>query len=271
MAELKPFEFFLLRYVPDAVKNEFLNIGVVLMEPGANGNSFADVRFTHDWRRVYCLDAQADVEWLQAMERDIRIQLSDAEHRDAWMKRVRESFSGMVQLSEMSGCLAEDPAKELAALAKLYVETPATAAVKRIPTGRQLILRTMNDAFESAGVGKLMMRNIPVEKYTKAGDPFKFDFGYRVGNDLKLFQAVSLRLSVDAAVTLAARYPKISQGILEEMKVESWLTAVIDDDLDRSLQATQFALETFRDAGIRIAEAREMEGIATRAAAELRL
>jgi len=271
MAELKPFEFFLLRYVPDAVKNEFVNIGVVLMEPGADGNSFADVRFTRDWRRVYCLDAQADVEWLQAMERDIRIQLSDAERRDAWMKRVRESFSGMVQLSETSGCLAEDPVKELAALTKLYVETPVTTAGKRIPTGRQLILRTMSDAFESAEVGKLMMRDIPVEKYTKVGDPFKFDFGYRVGNDLKLFQAVSLRVSVDAAVTLAARYPKIEAGILEKAGTDPWLTAVIDDDLDRNLQATQFALETLGDAGIRIAEAREMEGIATTAAAELRV
>ena len=37
MADLKQCEFFLLRYVPDAVKDEFVNIGVVLVEPGANG------------------------------------------------------------------------------------------------------------------------------------------------------------------------------------------------------------------------------------------
>jgi hypothetical protein len=268
MAELKPFEFFLLRYVPDAVKNEFVNIGVVLIEPGAG---FADVRFTQDWGRVYCLDAQADVQWLQAMERDLRIRLNDVANRELWMKRVQESFSGMVQLSPTTGCLAEDPVKELAELARLYVETPATPAVKRPPTGRQLILRTMQDAFESAGVGKLMMRDISVEKYTKAGDPFKFDFGYRVGSALKLFQAVSMKTSVDATVTLAARYPKIAEGIIEKVKLDSWLIAVIDDDLDRSLQATRFALESLEDAGIRIAEAREMEAIAKTASVELRV
>jgi hypothetical protein len=93
MAELKPFEFFLLRYVPDAVKNEFVNIGVVMMEQEANGHGFADVYFTRDWRRVYCLDAQADVEWLQAMERDLRTQLNDAlRRRDVWRKTRRKNW-----------------------------------------------------------------------------------------------------------------------------------------------------------------------------------
>ena len=42
MAEL---EFFLLRYVPDAVKDEFVNIGIVMIESSANGAGFADVAF----------------------------------------------------------------------------------------------------------------------------------------------------------------------------------------------------------------------------------
>jgi hypothetical protein len=38
-----------------------------MVEPGAD---FADVRFTRDWRRVRCLDPQADIEMLQALEND---------------------------------------------------------------------------------------------------------------------------------------------------------------------------------------------------------
>ncbi len=34
MADVKQCEFFLLRYVPDVVKGEFVNIGVVLLETG---------------------------------------------------------------------------------------------------------------------------------------------------------------------------------------------------------------------------------------------
>jgi len=38
-------QFFVLRYAPDAIKNEFVNIGLVLLPPGGA----AEVRFTHDW------------------------------------------------------------------------------------------------------------------------------------------------------------------------------------------------------------------------------
>ena len=53
----------------------------------------------------------------------------------------------------------------------------------------------------------------PGSHYTKPGDPFKFDFGYRVGAEIKLFHAVSLQANVEQAITLAARYPKIADGI----------------------------------------------------------
>lgn len=60
---LKQLEFMLIRYVPDAVKDEFVNIGVLLL----NGDS-ADLRFTRDWRRVRCLDPAAGVPYLRAIE-----------------------------------------------------------------------------------------------------------------------------------------------------------------------------------------------------------
>ena len=34
MADKRQFEFFLLRYVPNAVKDESVNVGVVMLEPG---------------------------------------------------------------------------------------------------------------------------------------------------------------------------------------------------------------------------------------------
>jgi hypothetical protein len=51
-------EFFLVRYVPDTVKDEFVNIGVVLREAGRPETAL--VRFTRDWNRVRCVDPEAD-------------------------------------------------------------------------------------------------------------------------------------------------------------------------------------------------------------------
>jgi hypothetical protein len=274
VAEKKQLEFFLLRYVPDAVKDEFVNIGVVMVEPEAKGAGadqarFADVRFTRDWRRVRCLDPQADVEMLEALERDIRSQMVEARDRDALLRRLEDSFSNVIQLSPIKGCAAEDPRKEIEAIASIYLEA-AKVRGHRVGSGRQKIFETMRGAFEQAGVLGLVMEGVPVAAYTKPGDPFSFDFGYRLGNEIKLFHAVSLKANVEAAVALASRYPRIAEGITRVTAASPVLTAVIDDGLDRKQEQIQFALNMMQDEKIRIATATGMPDIASVAKRELR-
>ncbi len=268
MAAFKKLEFFLLRYVPDAVKGEFVNIGLVMVEAGANGAGFAEVRFTRDWRRVRCLDPQADVEMLAALEREIRGQLASGHDRHVLLRRLEDSFSNVIQLSPAKGCLAEDPVQEIEAMASMYLEA-AKVGGKRELSGRQRILTTMREAFEQAGVAKFVLP-VPVAAYTKPGDPFQFDFGYRVGGEIKLFHAVSLKAGVDSAVLLAARYPRIAPVMSKVAGAAPILTAVIDDDLDRGQENVQFALSMMEDERIRIAVAAEMPMIAEVARRELR-
>ncbi len=268
MAAKRQLEFFLLRYVPNAVRNEFVNIGVVMVEGGAHGDGFADVRFTRDWRRVRWLDPQADVDMLEALERDIRKRLSSNEDRTILLRQMEDSFSNAIQLSATQRCLAEDPVAEIEAVASMYLEA-AKVGGKREASGRQRILGKMRDAFEQAGVAKLLLP-VPVAPYTKKGDPFQFDFGYRVAGEIKLFQAVSLRAGVDAAVLLAARYPKIVPVMSKVAGAAPVLTAVIDDDLDRGQESVQFALGMMEEEKIRIAVVAEMPMIAEVARRELR-
>ncbi|PYV93905.1 MAG: hypothetical protein DMG90_01225 [Acidobacteria bacterium] len=89
MAEMKQLEFFLLRYVPDAVKGEFINFGVVLLEPGGGG----EIRLLKDWRRLLCADPDADLEWLQAMEKDIRDEVKSAVGRERCRIRFQIQYS----------------------------------------------------------------------------------------------------------------------------------------------------------------------------------
>src|SRR3954453_13521025 len=99
MAERRKCEFFLLRYVPDAVKDEFVNLGVVVYEAAAEGG-FADVRFTRDWRGGGCLDSEAAVELFEAVEADIREQLSQAVTREWLLNKMEDSFSNAIQLTQ---------------------------------------------------------------------------------------------------------------------------------------------------------------------------
>ena len=268
MAELKRLEFFLLRYVPDAVKNEFVNVGLVMFESAPNG-AFADVRFTRDWRRVRCLDPQVDVEMLEALERDIRGRLGDSGDRETLLRKLDDSFSNLIQVSPTKACLAQEPAKEMEILADLYFEGPKRGA-RLGSSERQRLLKGMRSAFEQAGVWTSLMKEIPAAPYTKAGDPFKFDFGYRVGAEIKFFHAVSLKASVEQAVMLAARYPKIARGVTQMAQAKPSLTAVIDNDLDRKQDEVQFALSALEEEKIRVAAVAEMPRIADRVRLELR-
>jgi len=271
MADLKQCEFFLLRYVPDAVKDEFVNIGVVLVEPGTNGAGFAEVRFTRDWQRVKCLDPSADLEMLEGLEHDLRARLKEGSAE--FIRKAHESLSNVLQLSPPKACLAEFPAEELGRLAEMYLERARRPAAKGAAAGRQAIAQRMRDAFEQAGVWKhkLMRKRIAVARYTHPGDPLKIDCGYRPNGEVKLFHAVSLAGDVDTAKVLAFTYPQIRDGIARLEQAKTSLTAIVEDDLDRTDEPIAFALDTLASSQIAVAAQAELPRLAEMARRELRV
>jgi len=268
MAEKRKLEFFLLRYVPDAVKGEFANFGLIAVGEGANGAELVDVRFTKDRSRILCLDPHADLDVLDALQREIHEEMGQTRDRAALMRRMEDSFSGVVQISQMMPALTERfAAAEVDEVARLFLESPKVRRVRE-PAGRQKILETMRSEFGKAGVLRLLTP-VPVEPYTSAGDPFEFDFGYNTGKEIKLFHAVSMRASIDAAVLLAARYPKIAPVMEKMVGAAPLLTAVIEAEVDRSRAEVGFALQMMEESRIRVAETKEMAGIAEQARVEL--
>lgn len=269
MAEKRHLEFFLLRYVPDAVKGEFVNFGLMALENGPDGTQLIDVRFARDWGRVLCLDPQADLDVLSALQKEIRQELGRKKDELTLLKKMEDSFSGVVQVSPILPVLTErTAASEIEDVARMFLDT-AKVHRTREPAGRQKILVTMRDEFEKAGVLPLL-NVVPAEPYTKKGDPFEFDFGYRYGSEIKLFHAVSMRASVDSAVMLAARYPRIVPVMAQLTATTPLLTAVVETELDRTRSEIGFALEMMQESGIRVSTTREMAGIAEVARRELR-
>lgn len=266
---LKQLEYSIIRYVPNVVKEEFVNIGIIMLESAAK-NGFADIQLVRDWRRVRHFDPNADLEWIQAMERDLRVQLLGASDRFMFMNKLYESFSGQVQLSRLTTFQSEEPAVEFARLVDLYLKAPVIPAESTPLTGRNLIRHKMGEAFDA--LGEDVRRNLPVSEYTQPNDPFKFDFGYWTSfKELKLFQAVSLQSGAMAAMLLASRFPAIAVAMKMKISDVPMLTAVINENPDRSKNNVVFALESMQDAGITIAPVSEMPRIAERARREIRL
>ena len=121
--ERRQCEFQLIRYVPDPVKNEFVNIGVVLR---ASGGGQSALRFTRDWGRVRCLDPDADIPMLEALEIEIgdRLRASPADDPRPVMDRLEDRLSNGLQITESKAYLAETFLTGLEELMHLYVDTP---------------------------------------------------------------------------------------------------------------------------------------------------
>ncbi len=247
------------------MKNEFVNIGLVLLPPSGS----AEVRFTHDWSRVRCLDPEADTEVLAAMETDLREKLIELNgDRDFILRRIHDSFSNALQPSEFQACLAESPAAEADALARLYLERPRRRQSREL-SARQAIFQRMRSEFEAVGVWPLLRKEIPAAQYTRSGDPLKIDCGYSPNGTVKLFHAVALQHDVNAAKVLAFSFPQIAKGILQAEHKNTQLTAVVEDDLPEDNDATNYARETLRQQAISIAGVSQIAELARAAAREL--
>jgi hypothetical protein len=260
MAEKKQYEYFLLQYSPNAGNPSSMTMGIVMYEPG-NPGGFAEVRLRRNWDRMRCIDPEIDVDELEAIGRGLAIELR-APGRDIFLKKVGESFSNVVQAMPVTGLFAEDAARELDALEKFHMGAPHVSAGKREPTGRQWIVGQMEDNLERAGVLGHMLRRFSVERFTRPGDPMKLDFGYPVGSEIKFLHAVSLKAGIGQAVIVAARFEDVARGIEANTKAKAGLTAIVDDDFDRSNMEIGFALGLMLEKGLRVAPVAEMPRIA---------
>jgi hypothetical protein len=267
MAEQQQCSFFLLRYVPDAVKNEFVNIGLVLL-PAAGP---AEMRFTSDWTRARCLDPQVDMDVLEALETDLRARLSHGDgDRDSILRTIQDSFSNGLQTSDPKACLAESPALEADELARIYLERP----VRRLPrenSPRQAIVDGMRREFESVGVWRVMRKDIKAAEFTSPGDPMKIDCGYDPNGTVKMFQALALPGDTNAAKLLAFTFPHLAHGIRKKQNKHAELTAIVSDHLEREEESVSFALETLAQQSITVAPLAQMANIAAQAAKEMRI
>ena len=288
MAERLACEFFLVRYVPDVVKGEFTNIGVVLREAMPSRASGAVVRFTRDWSRVRCMDADADVVLLEALEAEIAVRLRNGQGGgEGDLKPVLEvlgdTLSNSVQITPARACLAESMVAEMEQLLRMYVE-PLKIKVERKRSGRAAIAAGMRTEFERAGVWGLMRKRIAAAPYTRAGDPMRIDCGYRAEvaetdglGMVRMFQAVSLEGDVEAAKVLAYSAPQLRDGVerMERAKLE--LTAIVEPlrtvsaEEDEASERYRFGVEAMERQAIRVMTLNDLARIAATARSELRV
>jgi chorismate mutase len=257
MAEKRQFELLLLRLVPHALRDDFMTVGVVVLE---SGGEFADVRFTRDWKRVECFAPDLELEIFEYLERAVRGGLKDIRRREDLLQLLEERFGTVFDVGPSKAMLASDPAAEMRVLERDYL-----AAMQPVERARRLgrlgIVSRMEEAFAGAGVIELLQRDIDMKEFTGESDPFQVDFGFRVGKTLKMFHGLALNLSREPAVTLAYRYSRIRAGMRERGE-EALMTAVISAEARQSKGEVAWGIALLKGNEVAVRSVGEMAEIA---------
>jgi chorismate mutase len=267
MAEKRQLELYLLRFLPHVLRDDFVTVGLLLLEADAG---FAEVRFTRDWKMLQSVAPDVELEWFALVENEIRASLGRVRRREELMQLVNERFGTMLDVAPTKAVLTEDPAKEMEVLTSMYLAPMERGERSQQRTGRGTIVNTMNEAFTSAGVIELMQRDLDVVQYTGQGDSFRIDFGYRVGSVMKMFHAVSVTANANQALALAYRYPRVEAGMLKE-QIQTSMTAVVDQATLLRDERTRFAIGMLEENSVQVRTVDEMAEIAGEVRRELRV
>jgi len=194
----------ILRYTPNLIRDEWLNIGVVLLDPPRRHARARLIEEPGEFARVRRLHPNMDEEVLRALQADFERQFAaHAEDPQALLDRLDETLSNVLQLSPQKAVLAEDFDAEMDRLYRDHVEPPRFHARGAEVNSRIGLRIRVNEVFRRAGIWERTERGVPVAEFTYQGDPMKIDFAYRRNGTRGFVHALPLSRDPGQAKVLA--------------------------------------------------------------------
>jgi hypothetical protein len=249
--------YHVVRYQPNLIRDEWVNIGVLLFvpatEPGA-GPAAGSVRQRWleepaDLVRLRRLHPAADEDLLLRLPAEFDRQFAGREmEAGAILEKFDETLSNAVQLAPRKGLLSRDPDAELDRLFREQVEPlrETRRGVVEIRTRSDVRARAA-DYFRTEKILRLMQRSVRVEEFTAPGDPMRIDFSYRRNGTRGFVHSVALGRDPGQAKLLA-----YTAGAIRERVARSEFLAVTEREPARGNVRDKFVSEIFAESDIRV-------------------
>lgn len=183
------YQFALIRYVPDAIRQEFLNVGVVV---ASSSPPHAVVRTLpkREAARLKWLGFHDNVDFLRDLERDLIRSVSGGRDLSDLLTIAHTEWGGTVRISELRAALHEDPRRLCDDLYKRYVVSPRKRqepAYRDRRFARQRVTKVLRDRLPRASIQSALRVEGRFEDH-------KFDIGLRNGHLLHAVAAISFEL-----------------------------------------------------------------------------
>jgi len=213
-ASLTPCAYHVIRYTPNLVRDEWVNIGVLLFDPERGRVLRRLIEEPGEFARVRRLHPAADEELLHRLANDFEAQLAgQGGNAMAQLQRLEQTLSNTIQLSPQRGLLAEDLDIELDRLYHEHVEPPRPGRSVEDVNTRHAIRNRANQVFRGTGIWPRLERRVRVDEFTYAGDPMRLDYAYRRNGTRGFVQVLPLGRDPGQAKVLAFTAEAIRQKV----------------------------------------------------------
>jgi len=260
-ARLQTCVYHILRYTPNLIRDEWINIGVLLHSPERKQFRLRVLSEEEEVARLRRLHPEADLAIVNALQTEIEKRI--AEHRDdiaGYLSKLDETLSNVLQLSPQKGLLTEDLDADFDRLYRDHITPPRARLRAGLETGMRSALRTrMNDVFRSAGVLNRFERGFRVDEFTYRGDPMKLDYAYRRNGIRGFVHALALARDPGQAKVLA-----YTAGCIRARLGSTEFTAVTESEPRPDNERHQFVAGLLSEQQIQVVPLARLEEYANR-------
>jgi Protein of unknown function (DUF3037) len=251
---LKTLSYRILRYTPNLVRDEWVNIGVILEDGAAARRQARLIEEPAEMARVRRLHPAADEAILRALPEEIDAMMSA---RGAFEK-LDDTLSNVIQFSPRKALLAEDFDAELDRLYRDHVAPPRAAGRPGLLENTRAWIRArLSDVFRRRRILAKMEKSVRVDEYTQPGDPMRLDYGYRSNGTRGFLHAVSL--GRDPAQSKVLAY---TAECIRARLPQTEFTAVTEIEPARENPRQQFVARLFEEQKIAVVPLSQIERFA---------
>jgi hypothetical protein len=257
-----------LRYTPSLVRDEWINIGILIFNPRTGERRLRLLEEGEEYRRVRRFHPQADEALLRALRDDLedRFQtfrspvpdIGGSHHLD-WQQLLAkwdDTLSNALQMAAPKGLLSlTDIDTELDRLYADHVAVQYAPSWVGAPGSRTTVRSYCSQVFRQAHLWERIEKSVRAEQWTLPGDPMRIDFSYRRNGTRGFVQTLSVTRAPGDFKQLAYTAERIHAK--EKLKTE--FAAVTDVPLVPGNKRDDFVAASLREVGI---EPVAMEGFA---------
>src|SRR5277367_3258263 len=257
----KSFVYHVVRYSPSILRDEWVNIGVLLFDPRSGERRFRLMEAPEEFARLRRMHPHLDEAALRGLRDELesrceQLLTTPAVEKDGttgaaptWKQVVTkwdDTLANTIQLAQEKGTLGNDLDQEMERLYADHVAPLHAPSRVGAPGSRASLRGYCGQVFRQAQLWNRLEKSVRAAPYTFPGDPMRIDYSYRRNGTRGFVQTLSVSRAPGDAKLLAYT----AERITAKSDLGTEFAAVTDVPLLAKNERHQFVGDTLRTAGI---------------------